>query len=289
MSDSKEQKGGAKGRTGGKPVPQPSRPVAAAPLMKVRSAPKPVAKALAESSALVPVASDDVPVVPAAPVEQAASAVDPVPAPAVAGADVPAVAEPAAAPEPEPAVFASVESESVAQSKPDPQPARAPAPAISRGIFDMATSFDAAASAPAAAAEKAQAMFGGMNDRAKSAMEKTTKFGEELTELTKGNVEAVVASGKIAAKGAESFVQEAVEYSKKNFETTTAMFKSLAAVKSPTELFQIQSEYAKSSFDSAVAEASKLSEAFVKLAGDVAQPLSSRYAVAAEKLKAAAL
>ena len=67
------------------------------------------------------------------------------------------------------------------------------------------------------------------------------------------------------------------------------MFKSFAAVKSPTELFQLQSEFAKSSFDSAVAEASKLSEAVVKLAGEIAQPISSRYAVAAEKLKAAAL
>ncbi|WP_238995609.1 phasin family protein [Sphingomonas solaris] len=152
----------------------------------------------------------------------------------------------------------------------------------------MATSFDAATN-PAAAAEKVQAAFGGMNDRAKSAMEKGAKFSEEMTELTKGNVEAIVASSKIVAKGAESLVQEATEFSKKNFESTTALFKSLAGVKSPTELFQLQSEFAKSSFDAAVAEASKLSEAFVKLAGEVAQPLSNRYAVAAEKLKVPAL
>ena len=58
-----------------------------------------------------------------------------------------------------------------------------------------------------------------------------------------------------------------------------------AAVKSPTELFQLQGEYAKASFDSAVAEASKLSETMMKFAGEIAQPLSNRYALAAEKIK----
>ena len=138
------------------------------------------------------------------------------------------------------------------------------------------------------AAEKVQALFGDFNERAKTAFEKSAKIGEDLTELTKGNVEAIVASARVAAKGAEALTQEAADYSKKSFETATGALKSFAAVKSPTELFQLQSDYAKSSFDSAVAEASKLSEAWVKLAGEVFQPLSSRYAVAAEKLKASA-
>ncbi|RYE57725.1 MAG: phasin family protein, partial [Rhizobiaceae bacterium] len=79
------------------------------------------------------------------------------------------------------------------------------------------------------------------------------------------------------------------DYGKKSFETASATMKSLAAVKTPTEMFQIQSDYAKSSFDSAVAEASKFSEAWLKLAGEVFQPISSRYALAAEKIKTAAL
>jgi phasin family protein len=111
-------------------------------------------------------------------------------------------------------------------------------------------------------------------------------MAEELTELTKGNVEAFVASGRVAAKGAEAMTQEVAEYSKKSFETATGALKSFAAVKSPTELFQLQSEFAKSSFDNMVAEASKVSESMLKLMGEIAQPLSSRYAVAAEKLKA---
>jgi phasin family protein len=140
-----------------------------------------------------------------------------------------------------------------------------------------------------AVTEKVQSMFTEMNDRAKTAMEKSAKVGEEITEFTKGNVEAFVASAKTAAKGAETLGQEAAEYGKKSFESASTAMKSMATVKSPTELFQIQSEFAKASFDGAVSEVSKFTEAWMKLAGDIFQPLSSRYALAAEKIKAAAL
>jgi phasin family protein len=127
-----------------------------------------------------------------------------------------------------------------------------------------------------------------LNARTKTAFEKSTKFGEDVAELTKGNLEAVAESAKIAAKGAETLAQGAAEYTKKNFETATAAMKRYTSVKSPAELFQLNSEIAKSSFDSAVAEASKMSEAFTKLAGEIFQPLSNRYTVTAEKLKTSA-
>ncbi|RYG83540.1 MAG: phasin family protein, partial [Alphaproteobacteria bacterium] len=78
------------------------------------------------------------------------------------------------------------------------------------------------------------------------------------------------------------------EYSRRSFETTTAALKTFASVKSPTELFKLQSDFFRTSFDSYVAEASKNTEALLKLAGDAAQPLSSRFALAAEKVKTAA-
>lgn len=142
---------------------------------------------------------------------------------------------------------------------------------------------------PKAAAEKVKLMIADFNDRAKAAFEKTAKAGEELTEFTKGNMEALAASAKTAAKGAETLGQEMAEYGKKSFETASATMKTLATVKTPTEMFQIQSDYAKTTFDSAVAEASKLSEAWLKLAGDVFSPISNRYALAAEKIKSATL
>jgi hypothetical protein len=138
------------------------------------------------------------------------------------------------------------------------------------------------------AAEKAQTLFAEANERAKAAVEKGTKLIEEANEFSKGNIEAIVESGKIAAKGLESFGQDAAEYGRKQFEGATAALKSLSAVKSPTDFFKLQSDYVRSSFDSIVAQTSKNTEAMLKLAGEVAQPISNRVALAAEKAKIAA-
>ncbi|MDP8993686.1 MAG: phasin family protein [Pseudomonadota bacterium] len=137
------------------------------------------------------------------------------------------------------------------------------------------------------AADRFQAVFGDVNERAKTVIERNTRLAEELTELTKGNVEALVASTKVAAKGVETLGQEVAEFSRKSFEDASAALKGFAEVKSPTDFFRLQSEFARSQFDIAVAEGSKLSETMVKLAGEVAQPLASRYSVAAERVRSA--
>ncbi|TGX55056.1 phasin family protein [Sphingomonas gei] len=149
----------------------------------------------------------------------------------------------------------------------------------------MATNFE---NNTAAAANKAQALFGDWNDRTKTAVEKSTKLVEEANEFAKGNLEAVVESSRIAAKGFETLGQDAAEYGRKTFESATAAMKTLATVKSPTEFFKLQSDFVRGAFDAYVAEASKNTEAVLKLAGDAAQPISGRFAVAAEKVKTTA-
>lgn len=136
-------------------------------------------------------------------------------------------------------------------------------------------------------ADRVQAVFGDVNARAKTAFERNARFAEELTELSKGNVEALVASTKVAARGVETIGQEVAEISRKSFEEASAALRGFAEVKSPTDFFRLQGDFARGQFDSFVAESAKLSEAMIKLAGDVAEPLTSRYSVAAEKVKAA--
>ena len=138
------------------------------------------------------------------------------------------------------------------------------------------------------ASNQAEAVFADISERAKAAVAKSQKLAEEAAEFNKGNLEAIVASGKVAAKGIETLGQDAAEFGRKNFETAQAALKSFAAVKTPTEFFKLQSDYVKSAFDTLVAQTSKNTEASLKLAGDVIQPLSNRFAVAAEKIKTAA-
>ena len=137
------------------------------------------------------------------------------------------------------------------------------------------------------AADRFQAAFGDVNERAKTAIERNTRVAEQMTELTKGNVEALVAATKVAAKGVETLGQEVAEFNRKSFEDASAALKGFAEVKSPTDFFRLQSEFARSQFDMVVAETSKLSETMIKLAGEVAQPITNRYSVAAERVRTA--
>jgi phasin family protein len=134
-------------------------------------------------------------------------------------------------------------------------------------------------------ADRIQAVFGDVNERAKTAIERNTRIAEEMTDLAKGNVEAMVASTKLAAKGVEKIGHEVAEYSRKSFEDASAAIKGFAEVKSPTDLFRLQGEFARTQFDSVIAESSKLSETMIKLAGDMFEPITSRYSVAAERVK----
>ena len=131
-------------------------------------------------------------------------------------------------------------------------------------------------------------LFTDVNDRAKSAFDKSGKFVSEIGDFNKGNVEALVESTRIAAKGIEALGQDTAEYGRKSFEGLTATLKRLSAIKSPTDFFKLQGDYMRTSFDAAVAQGSKNTEAMLKLAGDAVQPISSRFAVAVEKVKAAA-
>jgi phasin family protein len=135
------------------------------------------------------------------------------------------------------------------------------------------------------AAEQFKTVFGDVNERAKAAVERSAKIVEEFADLTRGNVEAFVASSKVAAKGVETLSQEAAEYSRKSFEDASTALKSIVEVKSATDLFKLQGDFARAAFDSAVAESARLSEAMLKIAGDVAEPITSRYTVAAERVK----
>ncbi len=127
-----------------------------------------------------------------------------------------------------------------------------------------------------------------LKTRTEDAVAKSKAYFADLNDFNKGNLEALVESGKIAAKGFEKLGQEQAEYARKSFEQTTAAFKGMAAVKSPTELVKLHSDYVRTSFDALVAQTSHSTEAFLKLAGDIAQPISNRFAVAAEKVKIAA-
>ena len=73
-------------------------------------------------------------------------------------------------------------------------------------LFDLAKAAESKTYADEAKT-RFQSSFAEANERAKAALEKSSKAFEELGELTRGNLEAVVESSKIAAKGVETLDQ----------------------------------------------------------------------------------
>ena len=126
--------------------------------------------------------------------------------------------------------------------------------------------------------------FGEFQARATETYSKSTAALTEATEFAKGNVEALVESTKIFAAGVQDLSKGYVEEAKSAYETVTGDVKELAAVKSPTELFQLQGKIARRNFDALVATSSKNTDAFVKLATEAFAPITGRVNLAAEKL-----
>ncbi|MCW6536209.1 MULTISPECIES: phasin family protein [Sphingomonas] len=264
------------------------KPVTGAAQAPAKPAPAPAAAPVATPA---PVAKEAAKPVPKAPVAAPAVAKQtPKPAPK------PVAAKPAPA-----AVSAPVTKSTPAAPRAAVKPvAKKPAPRAKVAPAQPASTRQASRPATIAAkevimsdtiktvTEKTQAYFAEANERAKGSIEKGVKAFEDANAFHKGNLEAIVESSKIAVKGVEKMGQDAAAYAKTSYEKATETFKAMSTVKSPTELFKLQSDYARASFDAFVAEASRSTEAALKLAGEIAQPISNRVALAAEKIKVAA-
>ena len=128
-----------------------------------------------------------------------------------------------------------------------------------------------------------QSLFADAGERSQDLVKKGQKVAEELADLTRANVEAIVEASRVAAEGARSIGQGVVASSRDGVEQTADAIRSFAEAKSPTEYLQLQGEFARASFDRMVAESSKLTESVVKLAGEAFQPLSNRATANAER------
>jgi hypothetical protein len=131
-------------------------------------------------------------------------------------------------------------------------------------------------------------VFAEAQSKAKEAYEKSTVAMGEASEFAKGNVEALVESGKILAGALQTMGSDLAAEGRVAFETMTADAKELASVKSPTDFVKLQGEIMRRNFDNAVATGSKHSEAMLKLASEVFAPISGRVSLAVDKVRKAA-
>jgi phasin family protein len=108
---------------------------------------------------------------------------------------------------------------------------------------------------------------------------------EEFQKFGKEQLEAASAAAASLAKGLQTIAAETTDYSKKSFETNSAYVEKLLGAKSLDDAIQTQSEYAKSAYESFVAQATKIGEIFTVLAKEAFKPVESAIA----KVQAAAV
>lgn len=95
---------------------------------------------------------------------------------------------------------------------------------------------------------------------------------DEANKAGKETVDTMLKSYSAMANGMQTIAAEAADYSRKSFEDGASMMEKLTGAKSLEKVFEIQSDYAKSSYESFVQQATRMGEIYADLAKDVYRP-----------------
>jgi phasin family protein len=110
----------------------------------------------------------------------------------------------------------------------------------------------------------------------KTGFEKVIKSYDNVFGYSRETVEAYVKAANAAGKGVETFHNEVYTYSKQSVEDSIAATKALFGTKSVHEAFELQTDFAKSAFDSYVGQMTKLSDIVFAATKDAIGPLQGR-------------
>jgi len=122
----------------------------------------------------------------------------------------------------------------------------------------------------------AKATFEQIALKTRESMEKSLTMLDSATEMTRGNVDALVESSRIATSNLQALAQEASHYSKQRMQRAAAAAQALTQVKTVPELMKLQSDYTLNEFTLAIAEMSKLSQMTLQNITAAFEPLQKR-------------
>lgn len=132
-------------------------------------------------------------------------------------------------------------------------------------------------------AQAFEKLFADVNGRGEEFAKRSHKAAEELADIARANVDAVVESGKIATSGAQTIGQQVLAKGRNNIDHAANTVRALAEAKSPADVMQVQSDFFRGAFDRFVEETANLTESFVKVAGEAFEPISTRASLNVER------
>lgn len=106
---------------------------------------------------------------------------------------------------------------------------------------------------------------------------------EDFQKLGKQQFDAVAAAATSLTKGWQEIAAETTEFSKKTIASNTEVFEKLLGAKTLDSAIQIQTEFAKSSYEGFVAETTKIGELYARLAREAFKPVETAYAAVQPK------
>ncbi|WP_424814094.1 phasin family protein [Roseococcus sp. YIM B11640] len=110
------------------------------------------------------------------------------------------------------------------------------------------------------------------------------KATEEAVELGRGNFEAVSKASQLYVTGVQDLTRQTAAMFQAYSDQAIEAVKTMSSMKSLKEATDFQATYSRSSFERAMADASKIQEATIKLAETAFEPISSRMNIIVEKM-----
>jgi phasin family protein len=101
---------------------------------------------------------------------------------------------------------------------------------------------------------------------------------EDIQQYGKQHIESVVASATTVQTGLQAIASAYGEYTKKSFEDTKSFVEKLSGVKSLDKAFEVQTDYAKSAYETFVTESQKIAGMYSDLAKQSFKPLEGMVA-----------
>jgi hypothetical protein len=98
---------------------------------------------------------------------------------------------------------------------------------------------------------------------------------EDIQQYGKEHLDTVVASAASLQTGLQAIASAYGDYTKKSFEDTKSFVEKLSGVRSLDKALEVQTEYARSAYETFVAESQKIAGLYTDLAKQTFRPLEN--------------
>lgn len=138
--------------------------------------------------------------------------------------------------------------------------------------------------AVAATKEQVENAVSATKEQFEKASEAVVKSYDDMAAINKESLDVMTKFSETLVKGSEQIGKAYYDFLKSAADTQAETTKALMAAKTVNEIIEIQTDYARTSFDTLVVEGGKFSEMSVKVATDAFEPVQAHMNATVERM-----